>query len=71
LSLRMKKQKAKDHDLLQNSEARVTQLTALVTEAEAATKRGERKLRGEINDGDKVWSSLKKQKRRALNCRQR
>ena len=35
-------------------------MTALVTEAEAATKRSERKLRGEINDGDKVWSSLKK-----------
>ncbi len=35
-------------------------MTALVTEAEAATKRSERKLRDEINDGDKVWSSLKK-----------
>ena len=57
---RAKKQKAKDHDLLKNSEARETKLTALVTEVEAATKRSERKLRGEINDGDKVWSSLKK-----------
>jgi hypothetical protein len=60
LLTRAKKQKAKDHDLLQNSKARETKLTALVTEAEAATKRSERKLRGEINDGDKVWSSLKK-----------
>jgi hypothetical protein len=60
LLTRAKKQKAKDHALLQDSEARKTKLTALVTEAEAATKRSERKLRGEINDGDKVWSSLKK-----------
>jgi hypothetical protein len=60
LLTRAKNQKAKDHNLLQHAEERETQLTALVTEAEAATTRSERKLRGEINDGDKVWASLQK-----------